>query len=98
MIMDLWLLGKILVTMLLAGLLLEWLYLLRKFSRQTQRVLFLLLILIEWLSNGGIGLLTSLLCGLVFIKISDQEGPKMPIPSPDYGDGQESTENVIQKQ
>ncbi|MDV7874383.1 hypothetical protein [Enterococcus gallinarum] len=52
---ELWFVGKTFVTVLLVVFLLEWLYLLRKLSRKSQQLIYLLLILVEWHSNGWIG-------------------------------------------
>lgn len=78
--------------------LLEGLYLLRKLSRKSQQLIYLLLILVEWLSNGWIGLLTSLVCGMYFFgHWKDHAGTTASIKSTVYGDGQEGTENLMQK-
>ena len=95
---ELWFVGKTFVTVLLVVFLLEWLYLLRKRSRKSQQLIYLLLILVEWLSNGWIGLLTSLVCGTYFFgHWKEHADTTASIQSTVYGDGQEGTENLMQK-
>lgn len=95
---GLWFVGKTFVTVLLVVFLLEGLYLLRKLSRKSQQLIYLLLILVEWLSNGWIGLLTSLVCGMYFFgHWKDHADTTASIKSTVYGDGQEGTENLMQK-